>query len=259
MLTSPGATDGTALLVRDLAVRFGQTEAVRNVSFRVMSGERVGLIGPSGAGKTSVLNAVAGMIPYSGGDIVVLGANRAELNERDRRSVASRVGMVHQQLLLTPRLRVLHNVNAGRLGDWSTARSLYSFVRPQGVSEVEVALARVGIADKMRSRTDTLSGGEQQRAALARVLIQKPDLFLADEPVSAVDPSWGHRVLEELSHEVRTRNAALLVVLHDVDLAQMFCDRLIGIRSGTVVFDLPASDVAHGQFASLYELAPTRV
>jgi phosphonate transport system ATP-binding protein len=249
-------TSVPALRVSNLSVRYGDIEVVRNVSFDVSPGERVGLIGPSGAGKTSVLNGVAGVITPSDGSIQLFGESLSEGSRRAQRKRSSRVGMVHQQLLLTPRLRVVHNVNAGRISSWSTLRSLWSLAFPVGMAEVEGVLARVGIAEKATARTDSLSGGQQQRVALARVLLQEPDLFLADEPVSAVDPAWSQRVLEELSHDVWARTAGLLVVLHDVDLATKFCDRLIGMRDGQIVFSDSTANISSQMIHDLYRLDP---
>ena len=243
------------LVVRDLGITYGETSVVRNVSFDVAAGQRVGLIGPSGAGKTSILNAIAKLVEPTSGTIYRFG----NANTRGRAGgglEATRIGMVHQQLFLTPRLRVFHNVSAGRLGRWSTLRSLWSLVRPVDTDEVLTVLGRLGLQEKIRARTDSLSGGQQQRVALARVLIQQPDLFLADEPVSAVDPAWSERVLIELTAEVDRRGASLLVVLHDVGLAKRFCDRLIGVRDGRVVFDLPTADVTTDALDALYLLAP---
>ncbi len=241
--------------MHDLGISYGGTDVVRRMHLAVAPGERVGLIGPSGAGKTSVLNAIAGIVTPTEGSIELFGENPNAGARRAMRERAHRVGMVHQQLFLTPRLRVVHNVNAGRLATWSSVKSLWSLLRPVGVAQVAEVLTRVGIADKIHARTDSLSGGQQQRVALARVLLQQPDLFLADEPVSAVDPAWSRRVLEELTIDVRMRNASLLVVLHDVELAKQFCDRLIGMRNGEVVFDEATLNVSAQMIDHLYRFA----
>lgn len=243
-----------SLNITDLHVVFGSKHVVNGVTLGVNAGERVGLVGPSGAGKSTIVNAIAGLVVPTSGTIELFGESRESGSRTAKRKRACRVGVVHQQLLLTSRLRVVHNVNAGRLGQWSLATSLRSLVKPVASEDVVSVLSRVGIGDKLLERTDSLSGGQQQRVALARVLLQGPDLFLADEPVSAVDPAWSERVLEELSHEVLTRSSGLLVVLHDVALAQKYCDRLIGIRDGAVAFDKPTSDVSVSELNELYLL-----
>jgi len=148
---------------------------------------------------------------------------------------------------------VVHNVNAGRLGQWTTTAALTSLVKPRGEAEVRDALDRFGIADLLRARTSTLSGGQQQRVALARLLVQKPDLVLADEPVSAVDPAWSREVLGVLA-ELADHGAAVVLSIHDIDLALEQVQRVVGLRSGEIVFDCPAGEVSAQQLAALYEL-----
>jgi phosphonate transport system ATP-binding protein len=230
--------------------------AVDGVTFTVHPGERVGLLGPSGAGKSTLLNVIAGLVEPTTGCVKRNGVTRQELATRDRRASDAEVGMIHQQLLLVPSLRVIHNVNAGMLGRWSLWRALRSlWVSPRDVEAVNRVLGTLGISDKTFVRTAELSGGQQQRVALARVLRQSPSLYLADEPVSAVDPRWSDEVLSLLSDEVQRRTVSLLVSLHDVELAQRWCDRLIGLREGRVAFDLPTSQVDAAELTNLYRLS----
>jgi phosphonate transport system ATP-binding protein len=240
-----------------VGVRYGGAAepAVHQVSFTVSPGERVGLLGPSGSGKTTLLNVAAGLVTTTEGRFLRDGQPLSSLSGSKRRSSNAQVGMVHQQLNLTPSLRVVHNVNAGVLGQWSFARSLRSlWFGALDQSVASEALERLGIADKLHTRTSDLSGGQQQRVALARVLRQQPKVLIADEPVSAVDPAWSAEVLSVLSSEVSVRQASLLVSLHDVGLATQFCDRLIGLRAGRISFDLPTREVTEAQIASLYQL-----
>jgi phosphonate transport system ATP-binding protein len=230
-------------------------DAVTDVSFSVSPGERVGLLGSSGSGKTTLLNVAAGLVTPTEGQLLRNSVALAAMRGATRRSSDSLVGMVHQQLDLTGSLLVVHNVNAGMLGQWSLMKSLRSlWFGSLDQDKAHETLARLGIADKLKTRTDELSGGQQQRVALARVLRQQPEFIVADEPVSAVDPAWSHEVLSLLSSEVTARKASLLISLHDVDLAVQFCDRLIGLRSGQVAFDLPAERVSSTQLSSLYSL-----
>ena len=184
----------------------------------------------------------------------VCGVALQELRGRALRRLRARIGTIHQQLHLVDRLRVVHNVNAGRLGRWSRRRAWWSLLRPQGVEEVAQALERVGIGDKLEERTDRLSGGEQQRVALARVLVQDPAVVLADEPVSSLDPARGREVLELLCTVAATPQRALLVSLHAPELATGFCDRVVGLRAGRVVFDVPAGQVTAAMTAELYRI-----
>jgi phosphonate transport system ATP-binding protein len=241
----------------DVSVRYpgASIPAVAHVSFMVAPGERVGLLGPSGSGKTTLLNVAAGLVTATSGTLFRDDAALGSLLGPTRRRSDSAVGMVHQQLNLVGSLRVVHNVNAGALGTWSASKSIRSlWFGAQELEDAKVALQRLGIGDKIRTRTSELSGGQQQRVALARVLRQRPKVLLADEPVSAVDPAWSAEVLTVLTEEVRSRNACLLVSLHDVDLAFRFCDRLIGLRNGSIAFDQSSADVTKQQIHELYSL-----
>ncbi len=240
-----------------VSVRYGERTALDRVSLTVSAGERVALVGPSGAGKSTLLRLCTRAVAADEGTVHVLGAALSTLSARDLAEVRRRVGTVHQQLHLVDRLRVVHNVNAGRLGTWPWWRSLWSLVSPRDVGTARAALAATGIGDRWDERTDQLSGGEQQRVALARVLVQAPDLVLADEPVSSLDPARADEVLRLLCDTVATGRRALVVSLHDFDLAVRRCDRLVGLRDGRVLFDRPAGEVGPELHRGLYDLEPT--
>ena len=172
--------------------------ALDGFDLEVSAGERVALVGPSGAGKTTALGLCTAGVVFTSGSVAVLGQDLTTVTPAQLRSIRRRVGIVYQQLHLVGPMRVVHNVNAGRLGTWSRRRALRSLVRPAEVDVARSALARVGIADKLFERTDRLSGGEQQRVALARVLVQEPELILADEPVSSLDPARAEEVMDLL-------------------------------------------------------------
>lgn len=200
-------------------------------------------MGASGAGKSTLLGVANGTLTPTDGAVRVLGADPTGLSGAGLRRLRSRVGTVHQQLDLVGPLRVVHNVNAGRLGSWSAARAGWSLLRPQGVEDVVAALDRVGLADRVFDRTDRLSGGQQQRVALARVLVQRPELVLADEPASALDPALADTALEVLAGLAADTGGALVACLHDPALALRHCDRVVGLVAGRVVLDRPAADL----------------
>lgn len=226
-----------------VTVRYGETVALREVDLTITAGERVGLLGPSGAGKSTLLAVLGARVSPTAGSAEILGTPADHLRGRAARAMRRRIGTVHQDLALTDPIRVVHNVNAGRLAEWSTLRSLRSLVAPVDRAGVERVLDAVGIAEKIDATTDTLSGGQRQRVAVARLLIQDPDLVLADEPAASLDPELGRLMLRLLTEVAATDERALVVSLHDPALARTSCDRLVGLRDGRVVFDAPTEDV----------------
>ena len=214
-------------------------------SRRAVQGERVALVGPSGAGKTTVLRLCTGAVAPTSGSVTVFGEGLDHVSTEKLRSIRSRIGSVNQDLALIGPLRVVHNVNAGLLGRWTTMRAhaRVAGAAARGADGALAALDRLGIAHKMGERTDRLSGGEQQRVALARVLAQDPELILADEPVASLDPARADEVIGLLCDVVAGEERALIVSLHDFDLARRRCGRVVGVRDGRVAFDAPASEV----------------
>ncbi|KQS59914.1 ABC transporter ATP-binding protein [Geodermatophilus sp. Leaf369] len=243
----------TAVLqLDDVSVTHGRTTALAGVDLTVRAGERVAVVGASGAGKSTLLAVANGSVVPTAGRVQVLGTDPAGLTGAALRRLRARVGTVHQHLELVGPLRVVHNVNAGRLGRWSAGRAAWSLVRPQGVEEVVAALDRVGLADRVYDRTERLSGGQQQRVALARVLVQRPELVLADEPASALDPALADTALELLGELAADTGGALVVCLHDPALALRHCDRVVGLRAGRVVLDAPATELTLSALEAFY-------
>ena len=216
------------------------------------AGERVAVVGPSGAGKSTLLGVANGAVPPTSGSVRLLGADPATLRGRELRRLRSRVGTVHQHLDLVGPLRVVHNVNAGRLGSWPASRAAWSLVRPQGLPEVLDALDRVELADRVFERTDRLSGGQRQRVAVARLLVQRPELVLADEPASALDPALADRVLGLLAGLATDAGGALVASLHAPALALRHCTRVVGLVAGRVVLDSPVAALSAGDLADFY-------
>lgn len=250
---APTAAAPTAVALRGVEVRYGADPALR-ATLDIAPGERVALVGPSGAGKSTLLGLCRGARPLAAGTVEVLGVDLAAASRRGLRAVRSRIGSVHQGLDLVGPLTALQNVSAGRLGRWGTARSLASLVRPVDPGPALEAMRRLGIEDLAGARTDRLSGGEQQRVALARVLVQDPALVLADEPIASLDPGRARVVMDLLTEVVAGDARTLLVSLHDFAAAQETCDRVVGLRRGEVVFDLPAGEVTAAHRDALYRL-----
>ncbi|QOV41236.1 ATP-binding cassette domain-containing protein [Streptomyces ferrugineus] len=266
--------------------RFGAHAALSDLDLTIHAGERVAVLGASGAGKSTLLALLNGSLEPSSGSVEVLGEDLASLSAARRRPLQRRIGSVSQNLALIEQVRVVHNVNAGRLGRWSTARALASLVWPRSLDGVRDALDQVGLGWALYERTERLSGGERQRVAIARLLVQAPELVIADEPVSSLDPVRAAEALALLSRpdagpatpqrgagncatshdgaaDVRRPIAAplaerartLVVSLHQPTLAREHCTRVIGLREGRIVLDLPVADATDAALHDLYELA----
>lgn len=242
--------------LRDVSVRYGATLALQGVDLDLSRGERVALAGPSGAGKTTLLGLLNGTFPPATGTVEVLGHDLSQLRSRQLRQVQARVGTVPQRFDLVGPLRVVHNVNAGRLATWSLAKAAWSLVSPREVGGAATALARVGVADKLYERTDQLSGGQQQRVALARALMQEPEILLADEPIASLDPGRSLEVMDLLRRLSDESGMTLVVSLHAFEYARSHCDRVVGLRDGRIVFDAPAPAVTEAMEADLYRIDP---
>ena len=260
---------------------YGTNRGLAPLTLAIHAGERVALVGPSGSGKTTLLRLLAGaLVPDQGPrSVIINGKSPAEL--KPGRELASLVGIVSQRFDLVPHLPVLHNVLAGRLGHWSLARSILSLVWPMERRAAQQALARVGIADKINERPGRLSGGEQQRVAIARMMMQSPLVILADEPVASLDPARAEEVMELLvglvARDMERENAApddrnaaaadaaadaadgsnrraLIASLHTASLIRRHFTRVIGLRDSRVHFDLPAAQLDDAVLDELYEL-----
>ena len=244
------------MLLDGTSKRFEQTTVLAPLTLAVAQGERVAVVGPSGAGKTTMLRLIAGASAPSTGTVQLLGRDVASL--RPGRELARLVGMIAQQFDLVPNLSVLQNTLAGRLGDWSFRKSLLSLVWPQEQRLAFDALDRVGVRSLAHQRAGQLSGGEQQRVAIARVLVQHPSIVLADEPVASLDPARAREVVRLLTAVTEEQEETLIASIHSIDLACEFFDRIVGLRNGLLQFDMPARDVSSRLLDDLYAIEGLR-
>ena len=248
----------TAIEIDDLSFAHTGADlpALERVSFRVSAGESVALLGPSGAGKTTLLALLDGRLQGWSGRVSVLGAPL----DPDRPPPSARrpdTGFVFQEFALVERSSVLRNVLNGSLGRMSPLRALLGSPTKHDLEIARTALADCGIADLAERRVDSLSGGQRQRVAIARCLAQEPRLILADEPVSNLDPARACEILALLTGAARTRGATALFSSHQPDLARRFAQRIIGMRDGRIVFDVPTSELNDDATAELYrEVGP---
>jgi len=226
--------------------------ALQNVDLAIEAGERVAIIGPSGAGKTTLLRLLATALRPSEGRLELLGTQPWTLSAGARQRLRGKVGLVHQAPPIPPRQRVVTAVLAGRLGQWSLPRALASLLYPSDIPGARSALERLDLGERLFERSDRLSGGQLQRVGIARVLYQQPQLILADEPVSAMDPVLASHTLKLLNDEARLRGVALVASLHAVELALEHFPRVIGVRDGRIAFDAAASAVTPAQLEALY-------
>ena len=245
-----------AVLVNRVSKTYGDLVAVQPLSFGIEAGERVALLGPSGSGKTTLLAMIAGELEPTDGSIELRGKDLATL--RPGPQLCAEVGMIHQQYDLVPNLSALQNVLAGRLGQWSLLKSMVSLIWPRDRQLGLDALERVGLADRVRVRAAFLSGGEQQRVAVARLLVQDPAIIVADEPVSSLDPARAEEVMEILAELAREAGKTLVATVHSISVARAYFDRLIGLRNGAGQFDAPADRVSDLQLDALYALEGLR-
>jgi len=218
----------------------------------VHAGERVAVVGPNGAGKSTLLKVISGLFPAVQGEVQVINTRlQARMPGQDLRQVRAKVGHLWQGLHLVGRLSGLDNVLIGALGRISGWRSWLRVYTAQDQALARQALARVGAADLAEVRCDRLSGGERQKVAMARLLMQNPQLVLADEPTAALDPAAAEQSCALLLQAAQ--QATLITVVHNTALLPLLADRVLGLRQGRVVFDLPTAQVNDTVLNQLYQ------
>jgi phosphonate transport system ATP-binding protein len=247
----------TAITVSNLSKSYGNTKALDGVSLELARGEMVALIGASGSGKSTLIRHIAGLETGDGGAgrIEISGELTQSAGRFTRRRKRGRVAVIFQQFNLVGRLSVLTNVLIGHLGRTPRWRGTLGLFTKAEKAKAHQALERVGIPQVAAQRSSTLSGGQQQRAAIARTLVQEAEILIADEPISALDPSAARRVMDVLADINAKDGITVLVSLHQVEYARRYCLRTIAMRDGAIVYDGPSSALSNHFLARLYGTA----
>jgi phosphonate transport system ATP-binding protein len=229
--------------IEQLTKKFGKVTAVDKVDLDASSPQMIGIIGPSGAGKSTFLRMINRLTPATSGTVLVDGRNILDLEGADKRAWQRDCAMIFQQFNLVPRLDVVTNVMLGRLNRHSTFKSMFNIFGKDEIERAFSALDRLGIAEQALKRADNLSGGQQQRVAIARALTQGPKMILADEPIASLDPMSAQVVMQSL-REINERDGLPVICnLHTLDTARNYCDRVVGMRQGRLVFDGPPAEL----------------
>ena len=226
--------------------------ALKNINLQIEQGEFVAVIGLSGAGKSTILRCINRMHDVTKGTLTVDGVDVNTLKGKELRKFRRKVGMIFQSFNLVSRSTAIKNVLTAEVPEMNFFRVLFGiFDKEQKIHALE-SLDKVGILSKAYTRCDQLSGGQQQRVALARTLNQNPQIILADEPVASLDPIMARQVMQDFVRINKEYNITILLNIHHVDLALQYCDRVIGVREGQIVFDGPANTITQEQIDEVY-------
>ena len=227
-------------------------QALKGIGLEVPDGQVMALIGPSGAGKSTVIRCINRLVEPTAGTITLNDTEITTLGGAELRRARRRMGMIFQEYALVERLTVMENVLSGRLGYVGFWRS---WLRKFPQADVDAAfrlLARVGLDDMADKRADELSGGQRQRVGICRALVQDPDLLLVDEPTASLDPKTSRQIMRLIKELCLERKLSAIINIHDVMLAQMFAERIVGLRLGEIVYDGPPADLTPEVLTKIY-------
>ncbi|NRB00425.1 MAG: phosphonate ABC transporter ATP-binding protein [Rhodobacteraceae bacterium] len=240
------------LEIDHLTKRFGTKTAVQSATFTVEKPAMIGIIGRSGAGKSTLLRMINRLTAETEGKIVFEGEDVTALKGASKRRWQSECAMIFQQFNLVPRMDVVSNVLHGTLNRRSTFTTLFNLYPDDDISQAIGILDRLGIAEQAPKRAEALSGGQQQRVAIARALMQDPKIILADEPIASLDPMNAQVVMEALRRIHEEDGRMIVANLHTLDTARRYCDRVIGMRDGKIVFDGTPEQLTTGAARDIY-------
>lgn len=227
-------------------------QALKEITLTIPEGQVLALIGPSGAGKSTLIRCVNRLVEPSDGQIWLRDTDITRLSKRGLRQMRRRIGMIFQEYALVERLSVMENVLSGRLGYVSFWQSWLRRYPQQDVDNAFRLLERVGLLDFVDQRADALSGGQRQRVGIARALLQDPDLLLVDEPTASLDPKTSRQIMRLITELAQERGLAVVINIHDVPLAQLYAQRIVGLRAGSVVYDGSPEGLTTAQLTTIY-------
>ena len=227
-------------------------KGLSHINLTINDGEFVSIIGLSGAGKSTLLRSVNRLNDVTEGEITIDGVSLTKAGKKELRRIRRRIGMISQQFNLVKRSTVQKNVLSGRLGYYSTWKSILGLFSKEDYERTKDALERVDLQDKLHSRCDELSGGQQQRVSIARTLVQQADIILADEPVASLDPVTTQKIMKDLQNINTTLGKTVIVNIHSVELARSFSTRIIALKAGEIVFDGAPEELTDERLIAIY-------
>lgn len=224
-----------------------------DVTLTIDKGEFVAIIGLSGAGKSTIIRTINKIIDISSGKVMVDKIDVSQLKGKELRKFRRKIGMIFQSFNLVTRATVIRNVLTAKVPDMPFIKVLFGLFSKNDKIEALEALDKMGIVEKAFLRSDQLSGGQQQRVALARTLVQNPEIILADEPVASLDPVTAKQVMDDFKRINKEMNISILINIHHVELALEYADRIIGIQDGKIVYDGKAENVNNEILDRIYK------
>lgn len=244
------------LVVKDLRARYSGSgpEILKGISFAVEADDFYAIIGPSGAGKSTLIRCINRLVEPQSGEIRLYDNDILTLSHRKLRELRRNIGMIFQEFNLINRMSVMDNVLSGRLGYIGNTRALFRLFSKDDIARALGMLDRVGLTDHVDKRADELSGGQRQRVGIARALMQDPKLLLVDEPTSALDPKISREVMALIKEIAAEFKVPVLCNIHDVQLATEFCNKIIGLQDGVMMFNGPTETMEQANLDEIYAM-----
>lgn len=227
-------------------------KGLSHINLTIDNGEFVSIIGLSGAGKSTLLRSINRLNDVTEGEITIDGVSVTKAGKKELRQIRRKIGLISQHFNLVRRSTVQKNVLSGRLGYYSTLKSILGLFSKEDYERTNDALERVGLLDKLHTRCDELSGGQQQRVSIARTLVQQADIILADEPVASLDPVTTQKIMNDLQTINQNLGKTIIVNIHSVELARAFSTRIIALKAGELVFDGNPEELTDQKLIEIY-------